>query len=215
MAKGSRQVPSLAPAQYADLSSGAREILEAHPPDTSFYLGVGQTTGPLVAFLQNLGGPHVARYLPSDGLPQTGLSNALRSVHGRYLRPALPPDVRRGERELVLFQHAFSPEPLRHLASAVRQPFPSVRVRPLLLTEGSVRSMASIDVRGRPLLGRLQAPEVRELSPYPFHRVGESSPDTLRASESFRRLRRAVAPQMQSDAALRKLVDRLNGASAE
>src|SRR5690606_3505362 len=57
----------LAKAEYDQLRDGALSMMKQAPPTQAFYLGVGRSSGAMVALFENLG-TNIAGHLPTDGL---------------------------------------------------------------------------------------------------------------------------------------------------
>ena len=96
------------------------------------YLGVGRSSAPIVAFLQNIGGSDLCRYLPADGLAN---GPARIDAFRKYLEHAVPTEARYGARPLVLFQRAFARISLERMEQVTRTVFPAARVELVALAE--------------------------------------------------------------------------------
>ena len=90
-------------ANYDAVKVYATSVLAEYPPDRYFYVGVGRTPGPVIAFLKNLG-PDLAANFPSSAMYNDGkgLSRVFGARYREHIEALIPESVRNGDRKLLL-----------------------------------------------------------------------------------------------------------------
>jgi hypothetical protein len=91
-------------ANYENLRDYAQSIMTKYPPDQYYYVGVGRTAGPVIAFLKNVS-PHIAANFPSSGMREDAY--ALGPAHyNQHIEALIPEDVRHGDRKILLIDQS-------------------------------------------------------------------------------------------------------------
>jgi hypothetical protein len=83
---------------YPALRREAQRLLLEFPPGQHYFIGVGRTPTPMIAFLRNLS-PELATSVPASGLKRTRPEHL--AAYFDHFDHFVPPDVLRGDRTVV------------------------------------------------------------------------------------------------------------------
>jgi len=93
-------------ANYENLRNYGKAIMQKFPPDRYYYVGVGRTAGPVIAFLKNVSGDIAANFPSSQaGGAPAGLASFRDNYHA-HVDAMIPEAVRRGDRKIVLIDQS-------------------------------------------------------------------------------------------------------------
>lgn len=190
---------------YRAVQRVGADTLRRFSPRDHFFLGVGQSSTSMVAFLQNAGGPELSRYLPADGLSQT-VQPEWRASYAHYLRSTVPSEVAWGYRKLVLVMPGATAYRRTQIQELVSDVLPHARV--------TVLGVGGEPAPGLPVVEATEA-EVDQLlgfrarAPFAAHRVGADQPSALKPRRDFVQLRRELGNHMADDASLQSFLDDL------
>jgi hypothetical protein len=94
---------------YESLREYGKAIMTQFPPDKFYYVGVGRTAGPVIAFLKNVS-PDIATNFPSSDMGRApSMLPRFRDNYRAHIEALLPESVRRGDRKLLLIDHSSGP----------------------------------------------------------------------------------------------------------
>jgi hypothetical protein len=165
--------------EYDQLRDGALAIMKQAHPSKAFYVGVGRSAGPLVAFFENLG-KDVATYLPADGLRKVakgkGGAQAQQDLDALF-DAFIPAEALRGTRSIVLFQRSNTGSSLPYLQTALNSYLTrkgsNAQVQVLSLAEGNPGQGGFVDISRSEELQRLNDRKYFLVSPYDYFRPGK------------------------------------------
>jgi hypothetical protein len=194
-------------AAYDQYRDAAAELMTRHLPSQAFYLGVGRSSSPIVALMENLNQQMVG-YLPADGtLAQ--VSPPAASALQQALDAAVPQAVLASGRPIVLFQQGARGATLaqiqqvlqQHLASrGLTNPVSSVVLTP----QSAVAGVGRLDTAGLPFLRQLGDAAIKAVAVRSRTRPGVDPLPAAGAArrEKFELFKSALLQRMQRDAVL-------------
>jgi hypothetical protein len=216
-------------AEYDSLRDVALGLMHNAPPRESFYLGVGQSSGPIVTFLENLGSSVVA-YLPADG--PVDLVGGQRPAKVRKDLYALfdrvvPRAALTGGRSLVLFQAVDEDLETLELVKKILRQYLRVHHSD---TEVSVVALASYQpasghryVDTSDVYPALDDDKFVRVAPYPAFQPGHAAADgpilrpdgrLVRRGRDHGKLKRGMTLRMKHDHTLEALLPSLFGSDS-
>jgi hypothetical protein len=204
---GDDKLPVLDARDYASISRTARQLLEDFPPDDDrFYVGVGRSATPIMAFLENLGSKRVA-YLPIDGLDtDNGVSKPMEAKLATYLTTTIPAAVLKAGQPITLFQRALTGETLaalkKILEKQVKASGSQSRVEVLSIAPAdptNEQDIPRIDTRGH---DQLNGSGYAASSKYGYHQVGKNELSDLQPRPDYARFKQGLLERMRRDGEL-------------
>ena len=104
--------PLVAEAEYNDLRNSVKDLLRRFPADQNFFVGLGRDPTPIIAFLQNLGGPELAANFPGASGKNWAAPEQYNAqqwaVFKQYFQTYIPAEVWSGTRDIVLMDQTNS-----------------------------------------------------------------------------------------------------------
>jgi hypothetical protein len=216
MARGDKRVEVLEASQYADLRTGATQLLERFPPVDAAYVGVGRSSSAVHGFLEKLGTD--SKYLPADGLKKdleegTNLRE-LEQAFFTHFQLILPRAALQGKKRIVLHQRsdtgATLPLVKQFLESYLRAQGSNAAVEAVAFSASAGRKadVKVIDTRQLPGLDALGDKLVKSYALHPFHRIGtDQDLQRVTPSAEFQSFSAHLGQFMGADAQLRAFVD--------
>ena len=165
--------------EYDQLRDGALAIMKQAHPQKAFYVGVGRSSGPMVAFFENLG-KDIATYLPADGLRKVakgkGGAQATQDLDALF-DAFIPAEALRGTRTIVLFQRSNTGSSLPFVQTALSNYLlrkgSSAQVQVLSLAEGNPGQGGFVNISQSSELQLLNDRKYFLVSPYDYFRPGK------------------------------------------
>jgi hypothetical protein len=94
---------------YHEFRNATVELMRRYPPNEHFFIGLGRSPAPMVAFLQNLErkGQRAAVNFPASGL-RSGRVAGKEAAYEEHFAHFIPPEVLKGKRTIVIFDRSVS-----------------------------------------------------------------------------------------------------------
>jgi hypothetical protein len=202
---GDDELPVLDKAGYAALSETARRFLDRYPPsDGRFYLGIGRSATPILAFLENLGTPSVG-YLAVDGLDEENHNKrAEKTALDRYVAAAVPLEVLKKHQPITLFQSADTGHTLEAVKDAIERYAQAKGSRSRVEMVSLAKEEPSNGVEGvavvstRAMLGA-SGKGYRAASPYAYHKIGKHDLSDLTPRRAYTAFKASLLERMRRD----------------
>ena len=215
----------LSQGEYTQLRDGALAIMQQAPPKSAYYVGVGRSSGALVALLENLG-TDVATYLPADGINKlvkgkggAGANQALDKLFDAFI----PEEALLGSRTIVLFQRSETGASLPYLETALKgylqRKGSSAQVSTVSLGEARPAQGGFVNVSQSEELKSLGDRKYHQVAPYSYFRPGKQDVTTLVGprgkpvprSQAYGRFKTALGQRMKGDAVLDQAIRAARG----
>jgi hypothetical protein len=192
--------------EYDSLRWGTQELLRRHPPSKGrYYLGVGRSSSPIVAYLENLGSN--VGYLPADGLKNDTVTPALEASFQQYFAQFIPPAVLQRGETVTLFHQSDTGKTLTTLKPMLEryiaaQGSTSKVEAVAFSSRATVQGVSRIDTRAHQALQSLNGDAFKAVAVQTYHHVGTDNIADLKLRKDYRQFKTALLERMRRDQAL-------------
>ena len=199
---GDDRYPVLDAEGYASISRSARDFLDRFPPDGRYYVGVGRSSTPLMAYLDNLGTRNLG-YLPADGMTEENMSRSVKEKLAAYLAQAIPAGALKAGLTLTFFQRSETGYTLLALKTAAERWVKATGSRSAVEVVAMGPEDPAVDEEMRHVKTRtLRSGGYLGSSIFPYHRIGKHDLSELKPRPAYAAFKKSLLQRLQRDGEL-------------